>query len=404
MKLSIENVGKVKSASINLEGITLIAGENDTGKSTLSKALFSIFRSCENISKSVLDERINHIIKSILGKHYNPSVKQWMLNSYNNHEVAYDFIFKNCDAYKLLGELDFLDLDNERKKSIADKINKVNDYTDDDIAIGLINDCFRKEFSNNINNIITGDDSIINICIKNDEYSFTFRNNQLQKPTNYPKLYKHVVYIDDPLSLDTMSEPIFNLEDKVVNHRLALAQDVYANVNNDTIENMVTNDLMKELNHIVSGNMNVPKNVFNSLEYQLDSQHSLDLSNVSAGLKNFILLKHLISLGKIEENGLLILDEPEIHLHPKLQVELAEIVVKLYVKFGIHILVTSHSNYFIDALQTYSEQSGVSNKLNLYLSKGKDLSTLEDVTNKSEKIYETLFEPLKKLEEIDNAD
>lgn len=32
MKLSLKNIGKVRSATIEMNGITVIAGENDTGK------------------------------------------------------------------------------------------------------------------------------------------------------------------------------------------------------------------------------------------------------------------------------------------------------------------------------------------------------------------------------------
>lgn len=43
MILSLKNIGKVESAKVELNGITVIAGENDTGKSTIGKALYSIF-------------------------------------------------------------------------------------------------------------------------------------------------------------------------------------------------------------------------------------------------------------------------------------------------------------------------------------------------------------------------
>lgn len=42
MKLSVRNIGKLKSAEIDIAGITVVAGENNTGKSTLGKALFAV--------------------------------------------------------------------------------------------------------------------------------------------------------------------------------------------------------------------------------------------------------------------------------------------------------------------------------------------------------------------------
>ena len=43
MKLELENVGKISLANIELNGITVIAGENNTGKSTVGRALFAMF-------------------------------------------------------------------------------------------------------------------------------------------------------------------------------------------------------------------------------------------------------------------------------------------------------------------------------------------------------------------------
>ena len=43
MLLKIENLGMVDRANIEVNGITIIAGDNNTGKSTIGKALFAIF-------------------------------------------------------------------------------------------------------------------------------------------------------------------------------------------------------------------------------------------------------------------------------------------------------------------------------------------------------------------------
>ena len=40
MKLTLKNIGKIGTASVEINGITVIAGENNTGKSTVGRALF----------------------------------------------------------------------------------------------------------------------------------------------------------------------------------------------------------------------------------------------------------------------------------------------------------------------------------------------------------------------------
>ena len=51
MKLHIENIGKIKIADIDVDGITIITGSNNTGKSTMCKALFATLRSFYNLNK-----------------------------------------------------------------------------------------------------------------------------------------------------------------------------------------------------------------------------------------------------------------------------------------------------------------------------------------------------------------
>ena len=49
MRLTLYHIGKIEMASIEINGITVIAGENNTGKSTVSRALFAMFNSFSNI-------------------------------------------------------------------------------------------------------------------------------------------------------------------------------------------------------------------------------------------------------------------------------------------------------------------------------------------------------------------
>ena len=42
MKLVLENIGMLERAEVKLDGLTVIAGENDTGKSTVGKALMAV--------------------------------------------------------------------------------------------------------------------------------------------------------------------------------------------------------------------------------------------------------------------------------------------------------------------------------------------------------------------------
>lgn len=44
MEVSVKNFGTISSADVHIGGLTVITGENDTGKSTIGKILFSSSR------------------------------------------------------------------------------------------------------------------------------------------------------------------------------------------------------------------------------------------------------------------------------------------------------------------------------------------------------------------------
>lgn len=62
MELYLKNIGKVAEANVEINGITVIAGENDTGKSTVGRALFSIFNGFYEIEEQIRQERFLSIV------------------------------------------------------------------------------------------------------------------------------------------------------------------------------------------------------------------------------------------------------------------------------------------------------------------------------------------------------
>lgn len=51
MRLNITHINKIKKADIVLNGLTVIAGNNDSGKSTVGKLLFSVIKSLSNADR-----------------------------------------------------------------------------------------------------------------------------------------------------------------------------------------------------------------------------------------------------------------------------------------------------------------------------------------------------------------
>ena len=113
------------------------------------------------------------------------------------------------------------------------------------------------------------------------------------------------------------------------------------------------------------------------------------------------MLKLLLERGILKEKDVLILDEPEIHLHPEWQIKYAEIIVLLQKKFDLSILVTTHSRDFFEAIDLYSKIYAVYDKCNFYLSQNID-GKIEfmNVNEDTSEIYKHLVNPSRLLDNL----
>lgn len=86
------------------------------------------------------------------------------------------------------------------------------------------------------------------------------------------------------------------------------------------------------------------------------------------------------------------------HLHPAWQLSLAEIIVLLQKTFDLHVLLTTHSPYFLRAMQVYSAKYSISSRCRYYQTERKGKwCELHDVTSNTELIFEKLVEPFEQL-------
>ena len=112
------------------------------------------------------------------------------------------------------------------------------------------------------------------------------------------------------------------------------------------------------------------------------------------GLKSILLLKTLLKNGSLNNTGLLIFDEPEIHLHPEMQFGLAKILVLIPKILGIKIILSTHSTDFLSAINYYSNENGLTEVTKYYqLKKEGDYSIVRDVTGDIDVLYEELSSP-----------
>ena len=67
-------------------------------------------------------------------------------------------------------------------------------------------------------------------------------------------------------------------------------------------------------------------------------------------------------------------------------------------EFDLRILLTTHSPYFLNALEVYTAKHGISEKCNYYhASKVDESAVFEEVTNDIDRIYAKLARPFQEL-------
>ena len=108
----------------------------------------------------------------------------------------------------------------------------------------------------------------------------------------------------------------------------------------------------------------------------------------------------MILNGQIADKGCIILDEPEVHLHPEWQLVFARLIVLLQKNFNLHILLNTHSPYFLRAIQVYSSKYEIADRCNYYLAENNEDGTasIRDVKGSIEEIYKLLHRPFQDLE------
>lgn len=410
MKLSIKNVGKLKEADVEINGITVITGENDTGKSTVGKVLWSVFNGFYEIDEKVYNEKVSELEK-IIDEIIKENVYKNLSTDYNSffeifnstrEKIAIEFLKGNKnyleDEIKIIINNYKKDLKIENISKFVQEINETLKISDKEIIKVIVSRVMNKEFHNQINAVFSKEKmniGEISLKIKDKEIDLKIENNEISDVQNYFLINKETMYIDNPFILDS-----YDFEDE--NHQTHLATNVFSENENSVISEIKVkkklNNIYQKLNSVLSGEILENKN--SKFVYRKNGE-DIDLKNLSTGLKTFAIIKMLLQNGTLEENGTIILDEPEIHLHPEWQLKFAELIVLLQREFGMHILLTTHSPYFLNAIEVFSERHKIDDKCKYYVAENEgNSSIIKDVTGNTREIYRKLSRPIQDLENI----
>lgn len=117
------------------------------------------------------------------------------------------------------------------------------------------------------------------------------------------------------------------------------------------------------------------------------------------GIKSFLILKKLFNNGWLAPGSILILDEPEILSHPAWQLDYAHILLKLVRHYGLHVMISTCSIYFIEALEMYCKSYGLQGDFYLGVREDGGYNYIKE-EDSLQKIYQALLDPYEKLDDL----
>ena len=422
MRFELKNVGKIKMADIKLDGITVIAGENNTGKSTVGKMLYCVFDSFFKGDGQVKKEREKAIARAIFI--YYHEISHGVSNLISTDDFAFRLIEDREryieDVHSLKSsvrtfynskDVNFEKYyDEESFDQLIEKIISLLSVKDNDVRRVILKKRLDAEFAMKISHLNHLDEKTeVRLSIKNSNIDFLIENNKKINLKNYVELVKDIIYIDNPFVLDNMNNNAFYMRFNRYTHNANLIRKLTSgNSELSALDEIVVN---KKLDKILDTMSDVCDGELLSNEgtdYLYKSSElngDLDIVNLSTGMKSFVIIRELLQNGSIDDKGIIILDEPEIHLHPEWQLKFAEIIVLIQKEFNANILLNTHSPYFLNAIEVYSKKYGVKDNCNYYMTKENgERSDIIDVTDNIELIYEKLAKPLQILENMEYGD
>lgn len=436
MQIRLQNIGIIRDSTIHLDGLTVITGKNNSGKTTVGKTLYALLEGVSFLRSRAQADRSSYIrkrlvsIESVLvdSLFYDPEIEldpffeAWpKLRMIMFEDIDWDewekedleqfarslrqelegILSSSSDAPRFNRQFKRLDpetgdlVDEEGSSKdpfmgrLEDVLGSLNQMFADvqkdpdliDYARESVNQTLRVEFSSQIQPAKAPEvTSEVTLSDHDNSLYFHFsivKNSIVNngQPIFFSAPFKRVFMIDDPFILDTApgrtpsrgvsSETVLNVA-RIQPHNYRLRQILRSTSSVSVFEQTLLNDSLQfikgQIDHILPGTFEFSP----TGDYYVQDGAKIKTVNLATGSKMFSILKILLEKGKLNKDTMLILDEPEAHLHPKWQNAFAEVIALLVKKLDVNILLTTHSPNFMLALDAYMRKYDLNNKTNFY--------------------------------------
>jgi len=431
MKLYLNNIGMLEEAEVTLKPLSIIAGENDNGKSTVGKIVFCLVKAINRYKEDLNESReyrvsekfkellfllvmaaedqgaklprelieqigsLNNFVKKITT---NPSAD--INNALNIKEIVHN-LFDGID-------------DNEHKDKATKILFDINEIiASPENKIEAIKNAFNKVFASEFDAslLLQGADRGSIKLVKDDGVLVHLevdRDNTVKLVGDVSLItLKDATFIDTPLifnyhDLLLRSRTLLDIEERTPN-RLGIpyttlhTKDLFDKLIEPTLDELLSESdktLLNEIEAEMEGKITYSKESKDFL-FERDKQ-SISIKNTASGIKTFGLLHKLVANKFATKDTVIIFDEPENHLHPKWQLKLAQLLVEL-AKNKIYVMVSSHSPYMIEALKRYAELADLDEQTAFYLAEERRIENKDRLSD----IFAVLAEPFEIFRQMD---
>ena len=430
MEFQLDNFGKVATAKVRLDGITVIAGSNGSGKSTISRALMTWCSVIRRMEALTLDERLKSLrdaVNGVLRAHDVPiirfrfpfspdfTVKFLVPEVWRNPEMVSKLVRRSMDPYRRRYDLDsessveqIVNLYDE----IAPVVEQVARTKDQDYVAGILVDSFSQAFDGDLESM-TGhkEHGVIRSVSGSGKFRMCeFVAGKLERSEGVIGNHAPLSFYLEPLHLFDLCQGGF------VSSRMGLfVEDRYQAGEKDWRQLLYRDadmsdwsqerkrkheELVRELDGLMELIRGQMVNVDQAIRfYDMDVGRDISIRNVASGAKSMALLARGIKSGIVAPDSLLIIDEPESNLHPEWQISFAKFLALLHSRFGFKVFINTHSPYFMRAIDVFSRDLGCSREEKAFyrmVPDGKNYKT-EDVTDRINEVFKDMYLPLERL-------
>lgn len=397
-RYTLSDYHAIKEADITIDGITVLAGENGCGKSTLSRWLYYLVNGAQRFEELVIKEFANEV-NLIMQRQFIAAreMRYYISNSVPQKNDGYisNFQFGIVDSSSVqqiqidfekfvlsMGTLIKDYIANTESDKISERIFKyfnlcsyeedcqnsmpsADNYIKSNLewlrqrSDKVYADLDRRpvaQFYDNINlDFKVRRDIPLHLQLCEDEVEL-IGNDRVSSLFNL----KRAIYIDTPMGLVNNSSDNF-----FWNELLTLVRTRY----NDQLK-MPEKKLVRRIKDILHGKAIKKKNALGDVQLFFlsdDGKVNIEVEKVATGFKTFIYLQRLLENGYLGSDCLLLIDEPEAHLHPQWIVEYARILVLLHKELGQKIMLATHNPDMVAAIRSIAEKEQVLDKTNFYI-------------------------------------